>query len=332
MLRFIDSFDDRNTAYLGKKYFSTTGSITTGGRRGTNGVNGGVKLTLSDQPDEVVIGFAAKVSSFDFNIIEIYDSSNRLQFYVKLTALGALNFYYRTNNAGDFNGFATASFTVSSGIYYYYELKLKVKTDATGSLTMRMNGNPVYSTTDQQTAYHQNGAYGIQLFEKAFSTGHIIADDLYICDTTGTRNNTFLGDSTVECLLPDADGTYLEWTPSTGVTHYTLVDEVPPDENTSYIYTTTSGNRDTFSYSDLTTLSGIVAGVQFNIFANKGTPGLVSITPLAVVSSGLYEGDTVYVSDTYTYYMSIMETNPSTSGTWSLSDIDGSEFGVKYVG
>jgi hypothetical protein len=50
-------------------------------------------------------------------------------------------------------------------------------------------------------------------------------------------------------LLPSADGNYLQWTPSTGSTHYTLVDEQVCNGTTDYNFTTTVGNRDSYSVS-----------------------------------------------------------------------------------
>ena len=47
--------------------------------------------------------------------------------------------------------------------------------------------------------------------------GTLDIDDLYICDGTGSApHNTFLGDCRVDTLLPTADGTAQQWTPSTG--------------------------------------------------------------------------------------------------------------------
>jgi len=41
-----------------------------------------------------------------------------------------------------------------------------------------------------------------------------------------------------------SDGNYLQWTPSTGTTHYTLVNETPCNGATNYVSTGTNGNRD----------------------------------------------------------------------------------------
>ncbi len=50
-------------------------------------------------------------------------------------------------------------------------------------------------------------------------------------------------------LLPTGAGTYADWTPSTGITHYTLVDETTCNGVTDYVRTTTVGHRDSFAVS-----------------------------------------------------------------------------------
>jgi hypothetical protein len=57
-------------------------------------------------------------------------------------------------------------------------------------------------------------------------------------------------------ILPTGEGTYLQWTPSSGATHYTLVDETTCNGVTDYVRTTTVGQRDSYGVS----LSGVPSG------------------------------------------------------------------------
>lgn len=52
--------------------------------------------------------------------------------------------------------------------------------------------------------------------------------------------------NTTGISTPFTDGTYLQWTPSAGTTHYTLVDESACNGTTDYNVTTTVGNRDSY--------------------------------------------------------------------------------------
>lgn len=72
--------------------------------------------------------------------------------------------------------------------------------------------------------------------------------------------------ATTGTLLPAGDGNYKQWTPSTGSTHYTLVDEASCNGNTDYVSTTTVNNRDSYTFN----LSSV---------PNNSTITQISITP-----------------------------------------------------
>ena len=85
--------------------------------------------------------------------------------------------------------------------------------------------------------------------------------------------------SVVSGLLPTSDGTYKAWTPSTGTTHYTLVDESSCNGTTDYNSTTITGNRDSYGIS----LSGVpngavVSGIAIKPCASRNSSGGGSAT------------------------------------------------------
>lgn len=69
-------------------------------------------------------------------------------------------------------------------------------------------------------------------------------------------------------ILPSSDGAYLQWTPSTGSTHYVLVDESTCNGTTDYNSTNTVGNRDSY-------------GVSLSSVPNGSTITAIGITPCA---------------------------------------------------
>src|SRR5260221_7255137 len=50
-------------------------------------------------------------------------------------------------------------------------------------------------------------------------------------------------------LLPQNDGTYTQWNPKSGTTHFTQVDEATCNGQANYVHTTTVGNRDSYGIS-----------------------------------------------------------------------------------
>ncbi len=61
-------------------------------------------------------------------------------------------------------------------------------------------------------------------------------------------------------LLPNADGAYTQWTPNSGTTHYTRVDETNCNGTTDYNRETTVGERDSYAVS----MSSIPNGSTIN--------------------------------------------------------------------
>ncbi|MEK7608051.1 MAG: fibronectin type III domain-containing protein [Patescibacteria group bacterium] len=116
--------------------------------------------------------------------------------------------------------------------------------------------------------------------------------------------------------LPISNGTYSQWTPSTGSSHYTSVDEATCNGNTDYVYTTTVGNRDSYGVS----LSGIpngavITNVALRPCASRRSSGNGSST-LAV----FYRFNGVNGSDGG-YYALTSGTTPTQLATTSFSGL-----------
>jgi S-formylglutathione hydrolase FrmB len=76
-------------------------------------------------------------------------------------------------------------------------------------------------------------------------------------------------------LLPNAEGSYLQWTPSTGTTHYTLLDDPGACNGaTDYVYTTTVGNKDAVAVNLSTVPDGaIITAINITPCASRNTLG-----------------------------------------------------------
>ena len=74
--------------------------------------------------------------------------------------------------------------------------------------------------------------------------------------------------STTSALVPTSAGTYSQWSPNTGSTHYTLVDESTCNGNTDFNRETTVGQRDSY-------------GISLASIPNGATITQISITPCA---------------------------------------------------
>jgi hypothetical protein len=106
--------------------------------------------------------------------------------------------------------------------------------------------------------------------------------------------------STTPVVTPSSEGNYLQWTPSTGTTHYTLVDETPCNGTTDYNSTGTTGNRDSYGAS----------------LASLGDGAVISQIDIVPCASRNSNGNG---SATLDVFYRFNGTNSSDSGSYALS-------------
>jgi hypothetical protein len=107
--------------------------------------------------------------------------------------------------------------------------------------------------------------------------------------------------STTGILYPSSDGNYLQWTPSTGTTHYTLVDETACNGTTDYVSTNTTTQRDSY-------------GVSVASIGNGALISQIGITPCAARNSSSGGG-----SSTLNVFYRFNGVNSSDTGSYALS-------------
>ncbi len=153
-------------------------------------------------------------------------------------------------------------------------------------------------------------------------------DDVYICDDTGAHCNTFLGDIKVLDFLPTSDGDLTDWTPSTGSTHYTLVDETTPNttDNISSVVVT---NTDLFHFQSVSAISLYALQIVHTVKTASG--GANTIASASKISGAVYIADNLEVPATYQPRINILEVNPATGLPWTGAQVNASQFGVKLT-
>jgi hypothetical protein len=224
-----------------------------------------------------------------------------------------------TNNAFTFN------------TWYHIELQVFCHT-TNGTVELRINGSTVASATDVNTAtVSAILTYSALIIS---SPGNVLytplIDDVYICDGSGSTNNTFLGVCKVVTLRPTSDAAPNNGTPSTGNDHYALLDEVKPDYSTSYISLTGNGDQEMFGYENLVSTSP-VKGICLTTLA--ATAGAQDTKLKSVMKSGnsstSFTSKPILGSGYYTAVQHISETNPATSALWTASEVDAGTFGCE---
>jgi hypothetical protein len=217
--------------------------------------------------------------------------------------------------------------------WYYVEVKVVIH-DTTGSVVCHVDGVAVTFDASLTGIDTRNGGTG--LVDRVTLNGNsnspfLQFDDLYICDTSGTTNNGFLGICVIEALLPQVgNGDLTALTPSTGTDHGALVDENPANDDTDYNTGDTAGQTDCYNYPSLA-LTGTILGVQTDLYARKTDAGARTIAPVFRIASTTYPGTAVAPTTTYKYLPAIAELNPATGLAWTSADITALQAGMKIV-
>jgi len=206
--------------------------------------------------------------------------------------------------------------------WLYVEVKVTIDNSA-GAVEVRIDGVTVASLSGIDT---QNT--GNNYVNRVTLDGGCYKDDFYICDTSGAKNNDFLGDIAIEAVVPDANGTNQDWTPSAGSDHYAVIDEVPPNGDSDYLSTGSTGQKETNQHAALT-LTGSVLGVQQMHLVRKDDAGSWTVKPICKSGSTESAGSALAVSDTYTYVTRILEDDPDTGADWLPAGVNAAEWGIE---
>lgn len=147
-------------------------------------------------------------------------------------------------------------------------------------------------------------------------------------DATGRVDEQLLTNIGIKGLEPDADGFYTAWTPDTGGTGYTQIDEAPPVD-TDYVEATAVGQRATFSHASVGTAPVLLAAKWFGRITRQGSSAGVNMAVTRRLSAVDYDESTVAApGDGYVF--DLWDEKPG-GGDWTSTDLDNTEFGVLSV-
>jgi hypothetical protein len=335
-LLHTEGFDDLNGLTASQLYpyasnMSATGSFNgypprTGTRQGIDGSLGWRPAPAAEHAT-MIMGAAVLVEvSGTLTVMRfLSDAGATIHVTILLLPSGQV----QATRAGTVLGTSAMAVPITPGSWHYIEAKATLS-DTVGVVQIKVDEVLVVNLSGQDT---KNGGTKtvFDRLDLGIGTGtspHY--DDLYICNGAGSVNNDFLGDCVVETLYPNGDGNYSVLVGSDGnsVSNYALVNETTPD-TTSYVGSSTTGDKDSYAFGDLTHTSGTIKGVQTRILAAKTDAGARSFRSFAR-SAGTDSGGTdIPMSTTYTAYDEVRETDPGTAAAWTVSGVNAAEFGFE---
>ena len=137
-------------------------------------------------------------------------------------------------------------------------------------------------------------------------------------------------------LRPDGPGAYTEWDKSGCTANWECVDEITPDEDSTYVYTATTGAQELYSLTD-SGLSGLPETAYIKSVSNcfrgrKTTSTGTTFWPLIRTHDTVFEGGVGGQSETYYNHCRSHSTNPYTVKRWTIAEVDALQAGIKYRG
>jgi hypothetical protein len=238
------------------------------------------------------------------------------------------------------NGATTLGTTLlapNNGNWTVIEIYFKCVNASDGRLVVKYDGVTVFDYTGN-TNPSGYAAPSWVTFASGTAAGAVArVDDLAINDTTGSVNNSWVGDGSIALLLPNANGDSSQFVGSDGnsTDNYLLVDDNPANDGTDYVATTTSSQKDLYNLQSMPALGagGAINTVQPFHIGIRMDAGVVT-----AIKSGLKSGSTEAwgssqnLTTSYALYRgTIHETDPNTSSAWTESAVNALQAGVQSV-
>lgn len=277
--------------------------------------------------DTIIIGFAWKcdvLPSGDVNILFLIEEYIDYGINVQISPTGEIVVERRTVELG-----RSTTAGLSTGTWYYIEIKIYLHNSA-GTVDVKVDESSVLSLTSKDTL---QGALAdvaaVRFYGTNVATYNFTFDDIYICDDAGSTNNDFLGVSMVSGVFPDGAGDETDFTPDAG-SNYERVDEVVSDDDTSYVESGTSTDRDLYNYESMPGSLGDILGLQINTTVRETDVDTFTLKQPCKSSTTVSAGSVEPVGSTlYTHRERILEQDPHTSAAWVEAGVNAAQFGVE---
>jgi hypothetical protein len=228
-------------------------------------------------------------------------------------------------------GTTATNVIATNSTYYYIELKVTIS-DTIGAMALRVNNSLLLNLTNVDT---KNGGTSSLIDAVSWHlsgvSGNILTDDVYILDGTGSYNNDFLGDLSVEHLRPTGDDA-VTWTRSTGSTNFSCVDEMGNADTSDYNGSPTVGNRDFYTIGPSARVAGTVHGVYVSGTMAKSDAGArnAALCIREGAAGAIRTATSQTLSTSYVAYRQAYD-RKNDGSAWSISDINALRIGAEVT-
>jgi hypothetical protein len=214
-------------------------------------------------------------------------------------------------------------------VWYFLEVIATIDPSA-GVVEVWLENTRILNLTSQNTRATANSYANAFGFSDASSSTSWLYDDIYILSGTGgVRTSRFGNFKCVGVVASSGDGSLGQFTPSSGSDNGAMVDETTPNSDTDYNESTGVGNIDTYNFANLGVV-GSVVGLQVKNYT-KAQAGSVTVRAVQRISGTNYFNTAQSIASSYAYGpLVISEQSPASATDYTVSEIDGAEFGIEH--
>lgn len=185
-----------------------------------------------------------------------------------------------------------------------------------------------------------DGAASLNRFVVGNATGdatekwdnYLYIDDVYWNDTDSEVAPALPTGYRYYLIVPDEDGNYSQFTGSDGnqVNNYQMVDEIPPDDDTTYVSNDNADQRDSYGMTTQTipvgsSVASVIPVAKARKESASSDYGMSLFTRLSTAND---DGTKQALGTGWGWIFERFTTDPG-SGAWSQADIDDVEIGIK---
>lgn len=269
------------------------------------------------------------------NIFQLQNAANGPQITLATSSTGQLLVRLGATNGSIIA--SSANNALAAGTYQFVEMYFRIGNAGSpgGAVEVRVNGVTVIDETglDTQAQADANVENVVIGLIGGGSTPTCYFQDYYITDMTGSINNGFLGDTEWIANFPNADTATEEFTPSTGTDSFAMIDDATPDDDSTYIESTSSPQTSIFEVENTPGTATELVAVVTRVLARKDSAGAANLQTSLISTLGSPDtevaGSDNALEETYAVYTDVFETDPATGARWTKAAFDAMQ--LKHV-
>ncbi len=259
-------------------------------------------------------------------VAEFRDQSNESQIAVILGTDGALDVLRKTGGGSSVSLGRTIPI-IGAGAYQHVEIYAKAGNGTAGAIEIRVDEVTRLNLTGVDTVYTASVEFSQVVFGFTATGGiswpTVDRADVYangiVDDGSGCDN--FVGDVKSGYLAVNADTAQADFSLSSGVSGYALLDEAPPND-ADYISTTSSTARSDFGLGNGPANLSEILTVRSFIRAYKDDAGTCTVAPSMKSGAVTATVPDQPITTAFAYYDSNVPVDPNTGAPWTAAALN----------